>query len=675
MSIVFRHLLGHIKRLLALLAGVIQNCLMPEYLFQNNGKPFPSSHVEEKRRDLDFDDDDARVQFRNDNADAIKNLDSTRLLIVSGPGTGKSTLFAKKIQKWLDDNPGKKVRVLSFVKKLVKDLDADLQRLGEDYAERYKVSTLHGLARSIVEGVHGTSEWPYRPNIKVINDYWAEQAIWPDVLHFHESLNANTHSWGDFKKQMYENIFEETVEWIGLKQTYYKLCQFYNGAGFADLILRAATILAENRGTRNYSFFLIDEFQDFNNSEDYLIQNLTLDSDATVLVGDDDQVLYDELKSGKASIIRRYYADTSYVNAMLPYCGRCDYHITKVADTFINSGRTEQSISKVFLPLKKADAGKKVQMLLTTKPGSTIKFINNFLEEHSEEIKQRTADIAERKSKDPYLLILSPDSKVGYFQNDAEHLKNMVDQYRPEKSGLSSDYYLASSYFVLGADFTDNFGFRKVLHYEGNDPSETHSTLSKALDTGTSLSEVDDKKVKAAMTKCLKIREVLQSGSTPADMVEQLDLLISIKDKERLTKEIEEHPISDFGKQEIGLEDEREVEGEEEKASPVELMPIVGSKGLSADHVIILGFDNKNMGYVTKQAFYVAITRARKSLSIVTTLRARGASEVNGFFNLLPEEHLDFASFRLSDSQPQVLTDRAAFLSKVSSWTYHSRNR
>ena len=65
----------------------------------------------------------------------------------------------------------------------------------------------------------------------------------------------------------------------------------------------------------------------------------------------------------------------------------------------------------------------------------------------------------------------------------------------------------------------------------------------------------------------------------------------------------------------------------------MELMTIVGSKGLSADHVIIIGFDNVNIGWVTGNAFYVAMTRARHSLHIITALKAGGAACPHDFLD------------------------------------------
>jgi hypothetical protein len=56
-------------------------------------------------------------------------------------------------------------------------------------------------------------------------------------------------------------------------------------------------------------------------------------------VGDDEQVLYEKLKSGKATLIRRFYKNRDYVNAMLPFSGRSGYHLVKSAAHFIQQHR------------------------------------------------------------------------------------------------------------------------------------------------------------------------------------------------------------------------------------------------------------------------------------------------------------------------------------------------
>ena len=94
----------------------------------------------------------------------------------------------------------------------------------------------------------------------------------------------------------------------------------------------------------------------------------------------------------------------------------------------------------------------------------------------------------------------------------------------------------------------------------------------------------------------------------------------------------------------------------------VELMTIMGSKGLSADHVIVIGFDDVNMGRVTKNAFYVAMTRARKSLHILTALKSGGATRAHNFLNQLPESHAEFYSYKKSRHIKTDLRDRQGFI-------------
>jgi len=100
---------------------------------------------------------------------------------------------------------------------------------------------------------------------------------------------------------------------------------------------------------------------------------------------------------------------------------------------------------------------------------------------------------------------------------------------------------------------------------------------------------------------------------------------------------------------------------EVKKMGAVELVTIVGSKGLSADHVIIIGFDNVNMSWVTKNAFYVAMTRSRKSLHILTALKSGGAQQAHCFLNQIPDNHVEFYSYKKSNRTKNRLNGKQGF--------------
>jgi superfamily I DNA/RNA helicase len=129
------------------------------------------------------------------------------MLIVSGPGTGKSYLFFDKIRSSLATHPGKTILVTSFVRKLVADLQTDVEnKLTEEYFSQVTVWTLHKLARSIVERNRGTPVRRFRPHLKIIIGFW-QQIVWDDVLHFHPTIKPSATKWRDFEKQFYEDSY------------------------------------------------------------------------------------------------------------------------------------------------------------------------------------------------------------------------------------------------------------------------------------------------------------------------------------------------------------------------------------------------------------------------------------------------------------------------------------
>src|SRR4051812_4858259 len=98
----------------------------PVPLIRDDGGPFSDEEVDSLVEKLDALDDEARVEARNENARQIAEHDAERMLVVSGPGTGKSTLFKQRLVEWLARHPDKKVAVATFVNSLVRDLNEDI---------------------------------------------------------------------------------------------------------------------------------------------------------------------------------------------------------------------------------------------------------------------------------------------------------------------------------------------------------------------------------------------------------------------------------------------------------------------------------------------------------------------------------------------------------------------
>ncbi|MBI4090732.1 MAG: UvrD-helicase domain-containing protein [Candidatus Komeilibacteria bacterium] len=639
------------------------------HLINENGQPFGNQELDALGKALDSLKPAERKAFRDANAAAIASHPADQILIVAGPGTGKSTLFKQRILFWLAQDSSARILALSFVRKLVADLHADIQTdttLTDEQKRQADVFTLHKYARSVVEQNHGTNEWRFAPHFRIIAQDW-KLMVWRDVLLLSGQGDFERYSWKEFEKQLHNDDFDQSAEWTDLKSTYFRLCQFYNAAGFGDLILRAREALVENPTLNGHQCFIFDEYQDFNASEENLLEEITQPSVGTLIVGDDDQVLYETLKSGRASLIRAIYADTDVANAMLPFCGRCDFHITCAASHFIKQSAEPECISKIYLPMSEAGASQKVQVVGCSAPTTAVDYIRKFIEDHKEDIDKRKADLAAGRAKDAYLLILSPSRAVDFYKpHDAkDELFKLIAPYRVERREFCDDYYKVLNYYSLANYPANNFTFRKVLHYEKGGKDEFLALLKTCTSERKPFSTVDDKNIQAALEKAKHVRDILESQAPIGEKVEALATQIQIESLKLFRQDLEKDAINKERAAAIEHQEEEAAELEEievKQMSAVELLTIVGSKGLSADHVIIIGFDNVNMGWVTRNAFYVAMTRARKSLHIITGLKAGGSVRPHKFLDQLPDANLDFSRYAKGERKQTAFGSRNEFL-------------
>ena len=247
------------------------------------------------------------------------------------------------------------------------------------------------------------------------------------------------------------------------------------------------------------------------------MEEITDAADGTLIVGDDDQVLYETLKSGKASLIRAIYTSTDVVNAMLPFCGRCDFHITRTASHFIKQDGDEECIEKIYLPMTEREGTKKVQIVGCAQPSTAVDYIRKFIEGHKDEIDQRRKDLAEGTSKDAFLLILSPSKRVDFYKlHDAkDELFDLIKPYQEERKKFSDDYYKVLTYYALARYPIDNFNFRKVLYHEGVETDDLLPLLQTCIADSKSFAALGTDITKAALEKAETVRDILdfeQSG-------------------------------------------------------------------------------------------------------------------------------------------------------------------
>lgn len=155
------------------------------------------------------------------------------------------------------------------------------------------------------------------------------------------------------------------------------------------------------------------------------------------------------------------------------------------------------------------------------------------------------------------------------------------------------------------------------------------------------------------------------------EKVHAIGQLIAIVNPSVVAEELEASPLSGGI---FAVEDEAEEAIETAGASaPVELLTLVGSKGLSARHVIVLGCDNVNLKYMSRLAFFVAMTRARKSLHLIVSAQSRGGQTSHAFLDDIPDELCDFLSYKKTGRSLTHIGGRKAWKQQIARWVPRQR--
>lgn len=646
--------------------------LQPRELFNEGGEVF-DEELDALLSEFTQLDNGARKSYRDHNAEYVATHSASRILVVAGPGSGKSFIFLSRIRHWLASDSKAKVYVSSFVRKLVRDLQGDVAtKLSEDDRTRVTVSTLHGLARSILERSHGSSEHKRHPHTNIVTETWMK-VVWNDVRAFHSGL-PDSYNLASVLRMFHSEEFDSSDEWPQLLATYEKIASFYNSVGFADLIVLAREAIDERPGLIDHTYWIIDEFQDFNASEDHLIRSLTAKADGVLIAGDDEQALYQSLKVSLPKIIISYYQGCEFANAMLPFCSRCGYWICQAASAFIAKGRLDTSIKKIYLPLSIEKSEPKVQMIATPSPSSVVDYIQKFISDHEAELDQHIERMKSGDETDPFLLILTPDKRLGLLKTDgADHvLRSWLAQWSTISTGHSDDYRRIQTYCAAVGIQADNWVLRRVLHYEGLTGTQVHPLIESALNGSCSLAEVESNVIADALAKCSEVSAIIDRTSLPiAERVQAIGELIAISNPSAVAEELEVTPIPGGI---FAVEDEAEEAIETAGASaPVELLTLVGSKGLSARHVMVIGCDNVNLNYMTRLTFFVAMTRARKSLHLIVSAKSRGSQTSHAFLDDIPDEMCDFKCYKKTGRSLTEVGTREAWKRQITRWVPRRR--
>jgi superfamily I DNA/RNA helicase len=527
-------------------------------------------------------------QDRQRHVDAVVRAQADKKLVVAGPGTGKTYLFKTLLQ-------GKKnTLTLTFVNALVEDLSLELFGLSE-------VRTLHGFARRQLKRVT-------RKDVRVFPKL--SEVIKQDVRIL---LSASV----DF-----DYLFHNRIDTNGWLDFYERRRMYYGHYGFSDLVYAAVLYFERDEQTiPAYSQVVVDEFQDFNTLEVSLIDLLARKS-PVLLVGDDDQALYETLKSASPKHIRQRHTDEmrGYACFALPYCSRSTRVIVEAANDIIVRaqakglllGRIEKPFHYFQDPEKDAVSDANPQIIYGRVFARQIPW---FIVKHLTEITRQLR----RKFT---VLILSPTRIQSRTIYKALKFNGFQNVHFAEKTDTTSPSLLDGLKLLL-VDSGCNLGWR-IVSKELLDDADFECLLrqTEGQDEGKKLIQIVDPSLKRRVKRMLTdLRRVRDGKKLAEDHLSELLGQIGV----------DAHgPVTQSLRDELQPTNPRSVHPGIRNTFIV-VTTIQSSKGLSADYVFITHIDDlycvrdKDAGMSDQDvcSFLVALTRARRKAYLLSTDNAQ----------------------------------------------------
>ncbi|HVZ76165.1 MAG TPA: UvrD-helicase domain-containing protein [Candidatus Paceibacterota bacterium] len=409
-----------------------------------------------------------------------KALESTsaKKLVVAGPGSGKTYLFKKLLERaggGADDR-----LVLTFVNSLKEDLERSL-------GDSAKVFTLHGYSQSLLHrdaNLRGglSTDFICYPGLRsFISEDWEilRGGAAPAFIALMRKLECSDE----------------------LGAYYMERCDFYDAVDFDDGVYRVLLGFKKDRkSVPTPRLTLVDEFQDFNAMEAEVIAYLA-EAGPIVLAGDDDQALYGNLRNASWDHIRKHYAGTDYEHFHLPFCMRCTQVIVDAVNEVLTvakdlkklAGRIEKPF-RFYEPMKGPDSQTypTIDLVTTSVQSNAANYIGRFIEERLRAISAE--DIAEaEKNHEPVALIIG--SKP-YLPQVEDHLRS-VGLLADEDGDKESPRELALK--MLKDNPHSNLAWRIILSL--GDRETRMKSIRLAAEKALSLSEVLPEDLRAAVLK------------------------------------------------------------------------------------------------------------------------------------------------------------------------------
>ena len=318
----------------------------------------------------------------NSNQRAAAEWDAGPLLVLAGPGSGKTATLTARVARLVEQGRNESFRILclTFTRKAAAEMRERLLKLVPDAKNRVLLTTFHSFATDILRQ-HG-SHFGLSPDFEIIEETERVGLVKSvlaanadELTKFVSAEKALTAIDFLLRNVTPDNSVvsllkdEETGKQLGTLFVRYKeLLKQQNCLDYGAILYFCEELLRERPRVSKqlrtvYRYICVDEFQDTNVAQYRVLRALAPDKTANVfIVGDDDQVIY-QWNGASPSRVRELEQHYDLTTIQLPENYRCPPEVVALANALIVHNGERSAAKKPLLSMKAGTGSNPIELL------------------------------------------------------------------------------------------------------------------------------------------------------------------------------------------------------------------------------------------------------------------------------------------------------------------------
>lgn len=345
------------------------------------------------------------------------------LLVLAGPGSGKTRVLTCRIARILEESAGQHFRILAltFTNKASAEMRGRVEELVPGELGRVRLTTFHSYAAELLQQ-HG-NHLSFRPDFQILSNDADREALLDDVLsqirkdlayslpsHFKagQLLPAVTRLLEQCVPTDRAEILlqqanvENAIPLARVYAAYREALRKTNALDFPSLIAESLDLLTQypflvKHIRKVYKHILLDEFQDTNKTQYQILRRIAQPDPTTLfVVADDDQIIY-QWNGASPKRIQALRDDFGVSELQLPENYRCPPLVIELANALIKKNLNRSAGKKPLKAIKQGESGDTVRVFRFASVDEEAGWIANDISQRKPEEQTSCAVLARTK--------------------------------------------------------------------------------------------------------------------------------------------------------------------------------------------------------------------------------------------------------------------------------------